>query len=83
MAFPACIVARCVCKCGPKNGKCVGDRIPEGTARGNYIDVDDGEVEFETTPDDVIGLTFTRSGLPVQNKQESTVFFYKTIPTPR
>lgn len=44
----------------------------------------EGEVEFETTPDDTdeIALPFDPSGLPVEIKQGSTVFFSGTIPTP-
>jgi hypothetical protein len=44
----------------------------------------EGEVEFETTPDDddENALPFDPSGLPVEIKQGSTVFFSGTIPTP-
>lgn len=44
----------------------------------------EGEVEFETTPDDPdeTALPFDPSGLPVEIKQGSTVFFSGAVPMP-
>lgn len=65
------------------------DVVVNGTKIGELVMADDdgrteGEVEFETTPDDEDenALPFDPSGLPVEIKQGSTVFFSGNIPSP-